>query len=300
MNKIIDEIESKEIGEIKENISFKALTTYKTGGNARYVVFPKNVEKLILLINILKENNIKFKIFGNGSNILASEKDYNGVIIKLNNLNNLKINDNIVEVDAGYSLLKLANDLSKQGLSGLEWACGIPGTIGGAVYMNAGAYKCSMSDILKSVKILDENLEIKELKKEDLQFEYRKSIFMNNNYICLSATLELAEKDIESVMTLVNERKERRVKTQPLNYPSAGSVFRNPENEFAGNLIEKSHLKGQMVGGAQISDVHANFIINRESATSDDIKELMDIAKEEVYDRYKINLKVEQELFNWE
>ena len=300
MNEVIDKLEKQGIGEIKENVSFKVLTTYRTGGIARYVILPKNVEKLILLIKTLKENNIKFKIFGNGSNILASDKEYDGVIIKLNNLNNLEVDGTIVKADAGYSLFKLANDLSRKGLSGLEWACGIPGTIGGAVYMNAGAYKSSMADIIKTVKILDENLEVRKLKKDELEYDYRSSIFMKKDYICLSVVLQLVEKDLEKIMELVNDRKERRLTSQPLNYPSGGSVFRNPENEFAGHLIEECHLKGQMVGGAQISDLHANFIINREDATSNDIKELMNVVKEEVNNKYKINLKVEQELFNWE
>lgn len=300
MIKTIDDFEKKEVGVIKENVSFKALTTFKTGGNAKYVVSPSNVDNLKYVIEKLKENKVSFKIFGNGSNILVSDNDYNGVIVKLNLLNNLENNDGMIIVEAGYSFMKLANDLSKLGYSGLEWACGIPGTIGGAVYMNAGAYKSSLSDVLLNVKIMDENFEIKELKKEALEYSYRSSIFMKKDWIILSATLQLEKKDVEEVMKVVNDRKDRRITSQPLEFPSAGSVFRNPEGAFAGELIEKCLLKGQMVGGAQISDKHANFIINRENATSSDIKELMDLAQEEVYDKFKIKLKIEQELFNWE
>ncbi len=300
MINIIEELNKKNIGEIKENVSFKSLTTFKTGGIAKYVISPSNIDNLKYVLKILKENEVPFKVFGNGSNILVSDNDYDGVIIKLNLLNEIKNEDEIFTVEAGYSMMKLAIDCSKSGYSGLEWACGIPGTIGGAVYMNAGAYKASLSDILISVKVLDEKYNIKEYKKDELEYSYRSSIFMKKEWIILSATLKLEKKDTELIMNIVNDRKERRITSQPLSFPSAGSVFRNPEGDFAGRLIEECHLKGQMIGGAQISDKHANFIINRESATSSDIKELMDLAIEEVNDKFKIKLKVEQELFNWE
>lgn len=300
MNKLIEKIQDENLGEVKENVSFRCLTTFKAGGIARCVVYPSNIKNLQIILKEIKKSNINYKIFGNGSNILASDKDYEGIIIKLSNLNELEIDDTVITVQSGYSFMRLANDVSKKGLSGLEWACGIPGTVGGAVYMNAGAYLSSLSDVLVSVKVLNENFEIETLKKEELDFSYRHSRFMNENWICLEVTLKLIKKPIESVMKLVNERKERRIATQPLDFPSAGSVFRNPENDFAGRLIEESLLKGMMIGGAQISDKHANFIINRENATSSDIKDLIDLAKDTIKERYDIDLLIEQELFNWE
>lgn len=300
MQGLIDLIEKKSLGTYKENVSLKTLTTYKTGGNVRLLVFPNNVESLKEIIKYIKENSIKFKVFGNGSNILASSKDYDGVIIKLTNLNSYKQKGEIVEVEAGYNFALLANTLSKEGYSGLEFACGIPATVGGAVYMNAGAYLSDVSAVLQKVDFLDENLELKTLENKDLSFSYRHSIFMEKDWIILKAYFKLEKKNKEEIIKLIQDRKRRRVESQPLEYPSAGSVFRNPEGNYAGKLIEDSNLKGFVHGGGQISDKHANFIINKNNATAEDIKYLMDLAKSEVEKNYGIKMHIEQELFNWE
>lgn len=300
MNECIDLIKEKSLGEVEENVSFKALTTYRTGGNAKYVVYPNNINDLQEILNILNKNDISYKVLGNGSNILASDKEYEGIIIKLSNLNHLNLKNNELYVESGYNLMILANDMSKKGYSGLEFACGIPGTVGGAIFMNAGAYNKAMSDIVKEVTIIDENNEIRVLTNNDLGFGYRKSKVSENNWIILSVTLLLEEKDPNEIMIIVNDRKARRIASQPLEYPSAGSVFRNPDGLYAGELIEKSNLKGKKVGGAMISEKHANFIINYENATSSDIKKLIDIVKNEVEKNYNVTLKQEQELFNWE
>lgn len=300
MDTLIKIINEKGLGTYKENVSLKTLTTYKTGGIARLLVFPNSVESLIKIIEIIKENNIKYKIFGNGSNILASSNKYDGVIIKLTKLNNLIENDGQIEVEAGYNFALLANNMSKKGYTGLEFACGIPATVGGAVYMNAGAYLSDVSNVLTKVDILDENLELKTLKNEELEYSYRHSIFMSKNWIILKAYFKLEKGDKDKIIALINDRKNRRVTSQPLDYPSAGSVFRNPEGQFAGKLIEDSNLKGYTHGGGQISDKHANFIINKNDATAEDIKYLMDLAQSEVEKNYGIKMKIEQELFNWE
>lgn len=300
MKHLIDLIKNKSLGEYKENVSIKNLTTYKTGGIARLVVYPNSTLSLKEILRYLKENNKKYKVFGNGSNIVASSKEYDGVIIKLTNLNSLIQKENIIEVEAGYNFSLLANSLSKEGYSGLEFACGIPATVGGAVYMNAGAYLSDISNILEKVDILDENLEFKTLYNKDLDFSYRHSLFMQKNWIILKAYLKVEKKDKQQIIELINDRRKRRIESQPLEYPSAGSVFRNPEGQYAGKLIEELNLKGYTHGGAQISDKHANFIINKNNATSEDIKYLMDLAKEKVKERYKIELHIEQELFNWE
>lgn len=287
-------------GDIKENVSLKTLTTLKVGGISKYVFYPKNVTSLKKALTLFKENNINYKIFGNGSNIIPSDKIYDGVIIKLSSLNNLKINDEVIEVEAGYSLMKLAKDVIKLGLSGLEWANGIPGTIGGAVYMNAGAYKQDMSFVLEKITALDENMNIVTLNKDELDFSYRHSRLMEENLICLSATLKLEKKDISLIEEVVNKRKEKRMETQPLEYPSAGSVFRNPFNDFAGRLVEECNLKGKQIGGAMISLKHANFIINKDNATGKDVLDLINLAKKEVKEKFNIELKQEQELFNFD
>lgn len=287
-------------GDIKENVSLKTLTTLKVGGISKYVFYPKNVTSLKKALTLFKENNINYKIFGNGSNIIPSDKIYDGVIIKLSSLNNLKIEDEVIEVEAGYSLMKLAKEVIKLGLSGLEWACGIPGTIGGAVYMNAGAYKQDMSFVLEKITALDENMNIVTLNKDELDFSYRHSRLMEENLICLSATLKLEKKDISLIEEVVNKRKEKRMETQPLEYPSAGSVFRNPFNDFAGRLVEECNLKGKQIGGAMISLKHANFIINKDNATGKDVLDLINLAKKEVKEKFNIELKQEQELFNFD
>ena len=299
MDTVINTLETTNF-DIKENVSFKTLTTYKTGGMCKYLVSPKNVESLIELIKILKNSNINYKILGNGSNVLVSDETFNGVVIKLDKLNDLEINETTVTVGAGHSLISLVLTCSNKGLSGLEWASGIPGTVGGAIYMNAGAYLKSVSDSLVEIKVLDNNLNVVTIKNEDLGFAYRKSNLMDNKYIVLSATFKLVDGEKEEILKVIKDRKERRMSSQPLEYPSAGSVFRNPEGDYAGRLVEECGLKGKQIGGAQISEKHANFVINKDNATSSDIKSLIELAKSEVYKKFNIELKVEQEFFNWE
>ena len=300
MKGLINLIEEKSLGTYKENVSLKTLTTYKTGGTAKLLVFPNSVDSLKEILKYIKENNIKFKVFGNGSNILASSREYDGVIIKLTNLRNFTQKGENIEVEAGYNFALLANTLSKEGYSGLEFACGIPATVGGAVYMNAGAYLSDVSKVLVKVEFLDENLELKTLENKDLSFSYRHSIFMEKDWIILKAYFKLKKDNKDEIIALINDRKRRRIESQPLEYPSAGSVFRNPEGNYAGKLIEDSNLKGFVHGGGQISDKHANFIINKNNATAEDIKYLMDLAQSTVEKNYGIKLRVEQELFNWE
>lgn len=292
---MIENIKNMNIGLVYENIDLKKYTTYKVGGTGKLLVIPDTIEKLIELLNYLKENNIKYKIIGNGSNLIFIN-DYNGVLIKLDKLNNVQINDKEVTAEAGASLIGLALKVSRMGLKGMEFATGIPGTIGGAVYMNAGAYKEDMASIIKKVKLLDENDNIIELNKEELEFGYRKSILQSKKYVCLEATLLLDYGDIDEIMALIEKRKQKRIETQPLEYPSAGSVFRNPENGFAWQLIDDIGYKGKRIGDAMVSEKHANFIINVGNANGSDIKELIDEIKNKVKDKYNIDLKVEQEI----
>lgn len=300
MDSFIKYINDKSLGDYKENVSFKTLTTYKTGGVARLLYFPNDVESLKISLDFLKKENIKYKVFGNGSNILASDNLYDGVIIKLTKLNNLEIKADTIIVEAGYNFGLLCNKMCKEGYTGFEFGCGIPATVGGAVYMNAGAYLESVSDTLTKVLVIDEDYNFKELEKKDLDFGYRHSIFQEKNYIILKAYFKLEKGNKEEIISLIEDRKNRRITTQPLEFPSAGSVFRNPENDYAGRLIEELGLKGKTKGGAMISDKHANFIINKEGASSEDILYLMNLVKSEVKDKYDIDLYREQELFNFE
>lgn len=283
-----------ELGEVYENADLKKYTTYKVGGKADYLVLPYDIEALVKLLKYLDHNNIKHKVIGNGSNLIFLG-DYNGVLIKLDKLNNIEINDEYIKAGAGASLICLALKCSKLGLTGMEFATGIPGTVGGAVYMNAGAYNESMSDIIESVKVLDDNYNIKELTNHDLMFNYRDSLLQHKKYICLEVSIKLNKGDIDSILELIEKRKQKRIETQPLEYPSAGSVFRNPEGESAWKLVEGIGYKGKSIGGAKVSEKHANFIINAGNADGKDIKELIDEIKKEVKVKYNIDLKAEQE-----
>lgn len=292
---IINEIEKLNIGEVISNINLRDYTTYKLEGKALCVVMPDDINGLIRLLKFLREKNIKHKILGNGSNLIFSNY-YDGVLIKLDSFQNLEIVGNRIVVGAGYSLMKLALRVSRQGLTGLEFATGIPGTIGGAVYMNAGAYKSDMGYVVSSVKVLNPDLEVEILENKELDFHYRTSFLQTHpDYICLEATIFLSKGNVSEIMEVINERKQRRLETQPLEYPSAGSVFRNPEGDFAGRLIESIGYKGKGVGDAMVSNKHANFIINKGHASGEDIKKLIDDIKFKVNEEYNIDLKVEQE-----
>ncbi len=288
--------ELKKYGTVIENPCMKDFTTYKIGGHAIACVSPKDEENLLSLLQYLKMNKIAYKIIGNGSNLLFCDEDYNGVIIKLEELNNLSINENIIKVGAGYSLMRLALKLSRSGLTGLEFAAGIPGTIGGSVYMNAGAYGSDMGYITREVKVITPELKIETFSNKEMDFHYRTSFLKENKgYICIEITLCLKKGNPKEIMELIGDRKKRRVESQPLSYPSAGSVFRNPPSISAWKLVEAVGYKGKQIGGALVSPMHANFIVNNGNATRKDVETLITEIKEKVYEKYNIELQVEQE-----
>ncbi len=293
---IIKNIKNLHVGKVIDNALMSDYTTYKVGGKVICVVIPEDEDSLIRLLKYLRENNIKNKVLGNGSNVIFNNSGYDGVIIKLDNFNNINIINNKVIVGAGCMLNKLALRVSRLGLTGMEFAAGIPGTVGGAVFMNAGAYKSDMGYIVTSVKVLTPEYTIKTLYNKDLDFHYRTSFLQKNPlYICLEATITLIKGNTDDMMEIINERKKRRMESQPLEYPSAGSVFRNPDGDFAGRLIEELGYKGKCLGGAKVSEKHANFIINNGNATGEDIKELITEIRNDVKKKYNIELKVEQE-----
>ncbi len=293
---IVKDLRKLKCGKIKTDVLLKDYTTYKLGGQALVVVYPNSIENLIKLMDYIKENKCKYKIIGNGSNLIFTTDYYNGVLIKLSELNHLLIEDTKITVGAGYNLSGLAYKVSKMGLTGFEFAVGIPGTVGGAVYMNAGAYKSDMGYIVSEIKVLTPSLEIKTLYNQELDFHYRTSFLQKNKgYICLEATIVLKPGKPEAIMDLINERKKRRLMTQPLEYPSAGSVFRNPENDYAGRIIEELGYKGKEFNGVEVSAKHANFIINRTNATGKNVKKLITMIQKDVKEKYNIDLIVEQE-----
>ena len=302
MENIIKELEELNIGKIEKDVSLKKYSTYRVGGTAKCVIYPKNTKSLVKLIKYLKSKNVKYKILGNGSNILFSDKAYDGVLIRLNEFDEIEfIGKNKIRVGAGVNLIKLSLLAAKHSLTGLEFASGIPGTVGGSVFMNAGAYKSDMGYIVESVKVLTPKETIINLENKEMDFHYRTSFLKKHpEYICLEVVIKLQKGKKEAIEEVIRDRRQRRLSSQPLEYPSAGSVFRNPPDDFAGRLIEESGLKGKKQGGAMISDKHANFIVNYKDAKAEDIKYLIELAHKKVLDNYGIDLKIEQEFVNWE
>lgn len=279
----------------KEDISLRNYNTYRVNTICKFLVFPKTVEELKEIVKFLRENNIKYYMLGNGSNIILSMNYYDGVMIKLDNLNKIEYKDNIVTAGAGCSLIKLSLDTIDKGLTGMEFSTGIPGNVGASVAMNAGAYNSDISAILKEATILTPENEVKVMKKEDLEFSYRTSFLKRNKkYIVLSATFELVHGNRDEMKKIVEERIKKRTESQPLDMPNAGSVFRNPEGNYAGALIEKANLKGYNINGAEVSTKHANFIINKGNATGKDIIKLIETIQKEIKEKENIELILEQ------
>lgn len=290
---MIKEIES--ICEIKCEEELTKYNTYRVNSVCHALVFPKTIKELKEVLSILKKYSIKYLILGNGSNVILPPY-YDGIIIKLSNFSECNIKGNEVVVGAGYMFNKLSSELSNMEYTGYEWAVGIPGTVGGCIYNNAGAYKMSMSDLLISVTVL-KNDEIIELSCNECNFEYRTSLFKEEkDYIILSCKLKLHKGNLDEIKSLISDRTKRRMETQPLNYPSCGSVFRNPDNIPAGKVIEEVGLKGYSIGGAKVSELHANFIINTGEATSEEIIKLINVIKDKVKNETDIDLILEQEI----
>ena len=289
----------KEFGIVLENVNLKDYNTYKIGGIAKYIVKPNKVEDLINLIDYLKKENIDFLVIGKGSNIILPDEDFDGVLILLDNLNKYVIKDNVVEVEAGIGLGTFIINLVNNSLGGLENLCGIPGTLGGAIVGNAGCYGSLISDYLVSVTYL-ENGTIKTISKNDCNFSYRDSIFKRDkNKIILSCKFELNKSNKEDMLEVIKENTLKRKNSQPLEYPNAGSVFRNPEGVAAGKLIEDLGLKNYNINGAYVSNKHANFIINKDNAESKDIVTLIEFIQEKVEKEYGIKLILEQEIIKY-
>lgn len=251
-------------------------TTFRVGGPADFFVTPKAKEEVRDVIRICKEAGMPYYIMGNGSNLLVSDAGYRGVIVQIyKEMNEVKVEGDLVKAQAGALLSGIAAKALGAELSGFEFASGIPGTIGGACVMNAGAYGGEMKDVLESVTVLTGEGKIIELGRNELELGYRTSVIAKKGYIVLGAVLKLERGDGEKIKTYMDELKEKRVTKQPLEYPSAGSTFKRPEGYFAGKLIEDAGLRGFQVGGAQVSEKHCGFVINRDHATAADIMELM-------------------------
>lgn len=289
-------------GLVREEESLKKYNTFKIGGTCKYMIEPNDTQELLSLLTYIKEKQMKYFILGNGSNVILNDEYFDGVVIRLVNFNRLEIDSCLVTVGAGVMMPKLALETIQRGYQGLEWAVGIPGSVGGCIYGNAEAYKESTFDFLHEVTVITPSFELKTLKKSDLSFGYRTSFFKENpGYIILEATFLLQEGNMNESQELIQKRKEKRFATQPLEYPSAGSVFRNPSvDNPSGRIIEELGLKGMQIGGAEVSQKHANFIINKGNATSQDVRNLIELIHSEVKQKKGIDLVLEQEYVGWD
>lgn len=269
-------------------------TTFRIGGPADFYLCPHSTKEVQEVVEICKEENLPYFILGNGSNLLVSDKGYRGVVIQLwKNFSDITVTGCCIQAKAGALLSKVAGEALEAGLTGMEFASGIPGTIGGAAFMNAGAYGGEMKDIIKSVKVLDENGEIQILQKEELKMGYRTSIVKEKGYTVLGVELELAKGNPEEIRNKMEDLKKRRTTKQPLEMPSAGSTFKRPEGYFAGKLIMDSGLRGFSVGGAQVSEKHCGFVVNKGGATAMDVLTLIQEVQKKVKEVFGVELETE-------
>lgn len=272
----------------------KKHTTFRVGGNADYFVMPRTIEEIQQVVALCKNENLPYYILGNGSNLLVGDKGYRGVIIQIyKEMNEIAVEGECIRAQAGALLSKVGSVALEAGLAGFEFAAGIPGAVGGAVVMNAGAYGGEMKDILASAMVLTEDGTILTLKNEELELGYRTSIIAKKNYIVLEAEYQLQRGDKAEIRAKMDELKKQRVTKQPLEYASAGSTFKRPEGYFAGKLIQDAGLRGFQVGGAQVSEKHCGFVINKGDATAADIVELMRQVSEKVYQEFGVTLEPE-------
>ena len=269
-------------------------TTFRIGGNADYFVKPGNADEVAAVIVVCREYNIPYFILGNVSNLLVTDDGYRGMIINImDNMDSVTVDGRIITAQAGAMLVRVSVMARDNALTGLEFASGIPGTIGGAVYMNAGAYGGEMKNVVKTVRAIDEYGRIYELDSEKMDFSYRHSIVEERKLIVLEVTLELEHGSREAIDDRMKELAEARRSKQPLEYPSAGSTFKRPEGYFAGKLIMDAGLRGYSVGGAQVAEKHCGFVINKGGATASDVVELIRDVQHDVDDKFGVTLEPE-------
>lgn len=285
--KIYDDSEIK----IDENMSNHI--HFKVGGPVDILLIPSKVSQVVETLKICKNENIPYFIIGNGSNLLVKDGGIRGVVIKLSNLLSIEVNGNIIKASSGTLLEDVSKKAVENSLTGFEFACGIPGSVGGAVFMNAGAYDGEIKNVIKEAEVLDRDGNIKVLSKEELELGYRTSKVMKDNLVVISATFELTKGDKEKIRERVNELTEKREYKQPLEYPSAGSTFKRPEGYFAGKLIQDAGLKGASLGGAAVSEKHSGFVINKDGATAEDVLNLIAHVQNEVKKQFGVELHTE-------
>lgn len=299
-NKIVNDLKALDILDIKENEPLYKYTTYKVGGPALVFVSAHSFSDITKTIDYALENKIKYFVLGNGSNVLIADKFFNGIVINTRHLNSFEINNNEVYAMCGTNLIELAYKTAHLGLSGLEFSSGIPGCIGGAIFMNAGAYKKSFSDIVKRVLIY-RNGKQEWLNNKEMEFSYRNSILQKHrDWIILAVELELEFQEKNKILELIEKRRDRRRETQPYASFSAGSVFKNPSDDlFSWQLIDQVGMRGYHINDAQVSLKHSNFIVNNDRASAQDIYDLITIVHKKIKEKTSYDLKIEVELVNF-
>ena len=301
-SQVKEDLEKLDVGEMIEVEPMYKHTTYKVGGPARIYLKVKDVDSLIKTIKYCGKHRVKYLVIGRGSNLLFSDREYEGLIISLNEcFNEIKVNGSTMIAQAGVPMISLSYQAAKIGLSGFEFMGGIPGSIGGGIYMNAGAYKYDLASVVKTVTLLNEKHEVVTFNNEQMDFSYRHSICQDNRkLIVLEVTFELTAKSPDEIKAVLDKRKERRMSSQPWNMPSAGSVFRNPQDKPAWQYIDECGLRGYEIGGAQVSPKHSNFIVNNGYASAKDIYDLIMLVQEKVNEKFGVKLRREVGLINWE
>ncbi|MDA2177116.1 UDP-N-acetylmuramate dehydrogenase [Bacillus cereus] len=298
MEQLVNELIEADVGRVLVNEPLARYTTMKIGGPADILIVPKHVAGIEKTLQLVKQYKTKWTVIGRGSNLLVSDQGIEGVVIRLGEgLDHLEVEKHKVRVSSGYPLIKLSTLLSRQGLAGLEFASGIPGSVGGAVYMNAGAHKSDISSVLSKALILFEDGTIDWLTNKELEFSYRASVLQTKRPgIVLEAVFQLQAGKREEIVRSMQNNKDYRRETQPWNHPCAGSVFRNPIPHFAGDLVEKAGLRGYRIGGAQISEMHGNFIVNTGGASAQDVLSLIELIKHTIKDKFDVDMHTEVEI----
>lgn len=298
MDEIMKELQALNIGKVKENERLANHTTMKIGGPADLFIEPSSIENLKKVMTVINKHGVNWRAIGRGSNLLVSDKGIEGIVIKLGaGMDRLEIDGTTITVGGGHSLVSLATLISKKGLTGLEFASGIPGSVGGAVYMNAGAHGSDISKILTRAHILFNDGTMEWLSNGEMEFSYRTSVLQNKRPgIVVEAVFDLVTGDRAAIVAQMQKNKDYRKETQPWNFPCAGSIFRNPLPNYAGRLIETAGLKGFSIGGAKISEMHGNFIVNAGNATAADVLALIQHIKDTIYKLYGVEMETEVEI----
>jgi len=278
---------------IENDVPMKNHTTFKVGGNSDIMVTPETYEQVRDIIKLCKNSGISYFVMGKGSNILVKDGGIRGVVIKLTKLDKIQIDNDIVIAQAGVSLISLSLKTAKNSLTGLEFASGIPGSVGGAVVMNAGAYGGDISKIIVSAVVIDNNLNIVKINRSELELSYRDSMILKKGYVVLEAVFKLEKSNIDEINSTISDLTRRRKEKQPLEYASAGSTFKRPEGYYAGKLIQDSGLKGYSIGDAEVSEKHSGFIINKGNASATDLLNLISYVQKRVYKKFNVKLETE-------